>query len=57
MRIIYATDRSKGVLAATQLLACLPLDTDCQLIILTVVSREEKESRYPHECSGQNPMW
>ena len=46
MRILYATDGSKGALDAAHLLAGLPLDTDCQLMILTVVPEHpEAEGR------------
>jgi nucleotide-binding universal stress UspA family protein len=37
MRILYATDGSEGALAAAPLLNSLPLDEDCELVILTVV--------------------
>jgi nucleotide-binding universal stress UspA family protein len=38
MNILLATDGSSGALAAAQLLAALPLDTDCRLTLVTVVS-------------------
>jgi nucleotide-binding universal stress UspA family protein len=42
MRILYATDGSEGALAAAQVLALLPLETDCHLTILTVVPPGEE---------------
>jgi nucleotide-binding universal stress UspA family protein len=46
MRILYATDGSKGALDAAHLLASLPLDTEDQLSVLTVVPEyEEAEGR------------
>jgi nucleotide-binding universal stress UspA family protein len=41
MRILYATDGSKGALAAAHLLASLPLDTADQLLVLTVAPEYE----------------
>jgi nucleotide-binding universal stress UspA family protein len=41
MRILYATDGSKGALAAAHLLAGLPLDTGDQLMVLMVVPEHE----------------
>src|SRR2546425_12969325 len=46
MRILHATDGSAGALAAAQFLGSLPLDSNCQLTILTVVSGEEKADRH-----------
>jgi nucleotide-binding universal stress UspA family protein len=37
MRILYATDGSRGAQAAADLLACLPLGPGCQVMILSVV--------------------
>src|SRR4051795_6472216 len=41
MRILYATDGSRGALDAAHLLASLPLDTKDQLMVLTVVPEYE----------------
>jgi nucleotide-binding universal stress UspA family protein len=46
MRILYATDGSTGALGAAHLLASLPLDTEDQLLVLTVVPEyEDTEGR------------
>jgi nucleotide-binding universal stress UspA family protein len=46
MRILYATDGSKGALDAAHLLASLPLDMEDQLLVLTVVPEfEDAEGR------------
>jgi nucleotide-binding universal stress UspA family protein len=37
MRILYATDGSTDALAGAELLACLPLETDWELVVLTVL--------------------
>src|SRR5438045_7199333 len=41
MRIVYATDGSKCAVDAAHLLASLPVDTDDQLLVLTVVPEYE----------------
>jgi nucleotide-binding universal stress UspA family protein len=43
MRILYATDGSRGAQAAADLLVSLPLDSDCQVMVLTVVPHYEED--------------